>query len=72
APAAVRGLMIVEPNFVRLVRASRGLTQPQLAAMVGVNARTVCEWETGAGPVRMKAASWRKLAELAARPSARP
>ena len=31
APAFIRGLALVEPNFVRVVRVARGLTQAQLA-----------------------------------------
>ena len=69
-PAPVRGLSLVEPNFVRIVRAARNLTQPQLARLLGVNERTVCEWETAAGPVRIKDASYRKLAQLASRTKA--
>lgn len=63
--APIRGLALVEPNFVRLVRLARGLTQPQLAGMLGVNARTVCEWETAPGPVRVKDKSYRRLSKLA-------
>jgi len=69
-PAPVRGLSLVEPNFVRIVRAARNLTQPQLARILGVNERTVCEWETASGPVRIKDASYRKLAQLASRTKA--
>lgn len=64
--AAVPGLTLVEPAFVRAVRTCRRLTQPQLAAILGVNARTVCEWETSSVPVRMKSASYARLADLAA------
>lgn len=67
APAFIRGLALVEPNFVRVVRAARGLTQAQLAQRLGVNERTVCEWETSAGPVRIKTSSYKRLAALAAR-----
>ena len=66
APAAVPGLSIVEPAFVRTVRAARNLTQPELARIVGVHPDTVSEWETAPGPVRIKDASYRKLAQLAA------
>lgn len=64
--AAVRGLRLVEPSFVRAVRAARRLTQPQLARILGVNVRTVCEWETSELPVRMKSASYDRLAQIAA------
>ena len=67
APAFIRGLALVEPNFVRVVRDTRGLTQAQLAKRIGVNERTVCEWETSPGPVRIKMSSYRRLAALAAR-----
>ena len=67
APAFIRGLALVEPNFVRVVRVARGLTQAQLAKRLGVNERTVCEWETSPGPVRIKTASYKRLAALAAR-----
>ena len=67
APAFIRGLALVEPNFVRVVRAASGLTQAQLARRLGVNERTVCEWETAPGPVRIKASSYERLAALAAR-----
>ncbi|MBQ9727907.1 MAG: helix-turn-helix domain-containing protein [Kiritimatiellae bacterium] len=67
APAFIRGLALVEPNFVRVVRVSRGLTQAQLARRLGVNERTVCEWETASGPVRVKTSSYKRLASLAAR-----
>ncbi len=67
APAFVRGLALVEPNFVRVVRSARGLTQAQLAKRLGVNERTVCEWETAPGPVRIKTSSYKRLAALAAR-----
>lgn len=63
--AQQRGLSLVEPNFVRLVRSARNLTQPQLAGMLGVNTRTVCEWETADGPVRIKDKSYRRLSKLA-------
>ena len=64
--AAVPGLRLLEPSFVRAVRAARRLTQPQLAAMLGVNARTVCEWENSPVPVRVKSASYDRLGGLAA------
>ena len=67
APAFIRGLALVEPNFVRVVRTARGLTQEQLARRLGVNERTVCEWETSPGPVRIKTSSYKRLAALAAR-----
>ena len=67
APAFIRGLALVEPNFVRVVRTARGLTQEQLAKRLGVNERTVCEWETSPGPVRIKTSSYKRLAALAAR-----
>lgn len=67
APAFIRGLALVEPNFVRVVRSARGLTQAQLARRLGVNERTVCEWETATGPVRIKSSSYKRLAALAAR-----
>lgn len=67
APAFIRGLALVEPNFVRVVRSARGLTQAQLARRLGVNERTVCEWETAPGPVRIKTSSYERLAALAAR-----
>lgn len=63
--AAVPGLRLVEPAFVRAVRLARHLTQPQLAAMLGVNARTVSEWETALVPVRMKRASYERLSAIA-------
>ena len=66
APAALPGLSIVEPAFVRTVRAARNLTQPELARIVGVHPDTVSEWETAPGPVRIKEASYRRLAQLAA------
>jgi len=64
--AAVPGLRLLEPSFVRAVRAARRLTQPEFASMVGVNARTVCEWETSPVPVRVKTASFDRIAALAA------
>lgn len=64
--AAVPGLRLLEPAFVRAVRAARRLTQPEFASMVGVNARTVCEWETSPVPVRVKTASFDRIAALAA------
>lgn len=67
APAFIRGLALVEPNFVRVVRTARGLTQAELAKRLGVNERTVCEWETSDGPVRIKTSSYKRLAALAAR-----
>jgi len=67
APVFIRGLALVEPNYVRVVRVARGLTQAQLARRLGVNERTVCEWETSPGPVRIKTASYKRLAALAAR-----
>lgn len=67
APAFIRGLALVEPNYVRVVRVARGLTQAQLARRLGVNERTVCEWETSPGPVRIKTGSYKRLAALAAR-----
>ncbi len=66
AHQVVRGLALVEPNFVRLVRTARHLTQPQLAGILGVNARTVCEWETATGPIRVKTASYDRLQKMSA------
>ena len=66
APTALPGLSLVEPAFVRTVRAARNLTQPELARIVGVHPDTVSEWETAPGPVRIKEASYRRLAQLAA------
>ena len=66
AHAVVRGLALVEPNFVRMVRMARHLTQPQLARMLGVNERTVCEWETASGPIRVKTASYDRLQKMSA------
>ena len=62
---AVPGLKLVEPAFVRTVRAARRLTQPQLASILGVNARTVSEWETSPVPLRMKSSSYARLSQLA-------
>lgn len=64
--AAVPGLRLLEPSFVRAVRAARRLTQPELAAIVGVNVRTVCEWENSPVPVRVKKASYDRIGALAA------
>ena len=66
-PALIRGLALVEPNFVRVVRSARGLTQAGLAKRLGVNERTVCEWETAPGPVRIKSSSYDRLVALAER-----
>lgn len=41
---------------VRRLRTERGLTQEQLAAMVGVNRSTITQWETGWSQPRMGAA----------------
>ena len=65
--AVIRGLSLVEPVFVRTVRAARGLTQPELARIVGVHPDTVSDWESAPGPVRIKESSYRKLAQLAAK-----
>ncbi len=65
--AVVRGLSLVEPVFVRTVRAARGFTQPELARILGVHPDTVSEWESAPGPVRIKEASYKKLAALAAK-----
>ena len=43
----------------------------QLARIVGVHPDTVSEWETAPGPVRIKDASYRKLAQLADAANAR-
>ena len=64
APAVLRGLALVEPNFVRIVRTARGLTQPALAKLLGVHPDTVSDWESSPGPVRIKLASYRRLAQL--------
>ena len=34
-------------NNLRILRKSKGLTQEELGAMLGVNKRTVSVWETG-------------------------
>ena len=65
--AVIRGLSLVEPVFVRTVRAARGLTQPELARIVGVHPDTVSDWESAPGPVRIKESSYRKLSQLAAK-----
>lgn len=65
ATPVLRGLALVEPGFVRMLRAARGLTQPELARLVGVHPDTVCDWETSPGPVRIKSASYRRLVRLA-------
>jgi DNA-binding transcriptional regulator YiaG len=65
--AVVRGLSLVEPVFVRTVRAARGFTQPELARILGVHPDTVSEWESSPGPVRIREASYKKLAALAAK-----
>ena len=70
AAPVLHGLSLVEPAFVRMLRAARGLTQPELARLVGVHPDTVCDWETAPGPVRIKAASHRALVRLAAAPHA--
>lgn len=41
---------------VRRIRTERGLTQEQLAVMVGVNRSTITQWETGWSQPRMAAA----------------
>ena len=66
AHAPIRGLSLVEPVFVRTVRAARNLTQPELARIVGVHPDTVSDWESAPGPVRIKDASYRRLVQLAA------
>ena len=75
APALLRGLALVEPNFVRIVRDARGLTQPALAKLLGVHPDTISDWESAPGPIRIKLASYRRLAQLgggaAATPTAR-
>ena len=36
-----------EPSFARRIRERAGLTQCELAQLLGVNQATVCRWETG-------------------------
>ena len=62
--APLRGLALVEPNFVRIVRTARGLTQPALAKLLGVHPDTVSLWESAPGPVRIKLSSYKRLAQL--------
>ena len=61
------GLRAFAQISVRTVRAARGLTQPELARIVGVHPDTVSDWESAPGPVRIKESSYRKLAQLAAK-----
>lgn len=68
APAPLRGLALVEPNFVRIVRTARGLTQPALAKLLGVHPDTVSLWESAPGPVRIKLSSYKRLAQLGGGP----
>lgn len=55
------GTTLVEPSFVRLVRAVNGLTQARLAKKLGVHERTVCAWETADTPLRIKTATYELL-----------
>lgn len=54
----------VEPNFVRLIREVKKLTQAELAQKLGVHERTVGVWETAAKPVRVRTATYNKLITL--------
>ena len=58
------GTMLVEPGFVRLVRAAKGFTQAALARRLGVHERTVCAWESAAMPIRMRTATYGLLKRL--------
>ena len=62
--APAHGTMLVEPGFVRLVRAAKGFTQAALARRLGVHERTVCAWESAAMPIRMRTATYRLLKDL--------
>lgn len=54
----------VEPNFVRLIREVKQLTQAELAQQLDVHERTVCAWETAETPVRLRTATYDKLVIL--------
>ncbi|MGI5868602.1 MAG: hypothetical protein ACOX9C_04030 [Kiritimatiellia bacterium] len=58
------GTMLVEPGFVRLVRAAFGDTQAALAKRLGVHERTVCTWESADTPIRMRSATYELLKEI--------
>ena len=62
--APAHGTMLVEPGFVRLVRAARSFTQAALAKRLGVHERTVCAWETADQPIRMRTATYAQLKRL--------
>ena len=60
------GLRLVEPSFVKEIRRARNLTQNELAMILSVHPRTVCEWETADAPVRIRSETYKRLTELAA------
>ena len=62
--APAHGTMLVEPGFVRLVRAARSFTQAALAKRLGVHERTVCAWESADMPIRMRSATYELLKKL--------
>ena len=62
--APAHGTMLVEPGFVRLVRAAKGVTQAALAKRLGVHERTVCAWESADMPIRMRTATYEFLKKL--------
>ena len=60
------GHKLVEPAFVRIVRVARNLTQSELARILGVHPRTVCEWENAVHPCRIRTETYGRLSDLAA------
>lgn len=60
----LRGTALVEPRFVKIVRAVNGFTQARLAELLGVHPDTVSTWETAGAPVRMKTATYERLHEM--------
>jgi DNA-binding XRE family transcriptional regulator len=42
----------MEPNDLRQMRKSLGLTQTQLGKELGISRRQIVEWETGKRPIR--------------------
>ncbi|MGN0845474.1 MAG: helix-turn-helix transcriptional regulator [Kiritimatiellia bacterium] len=60
------GHRLVEPAFVRIVRVARNLTQSELARILGVHPRTVCEWENAVHPCRIRTETYGRLSDLAA------
>ncbi len=60
------GHRLVEPAFVRIVRVARNLTQSELARILGVHPRTVCEWENAVHPCRIRTETYVRLSDLAA------